>query len=182
MNRRYISLRRRFETLLCCGFACFYCGAKPPDAALVIEHVIPVARGGDNNDTNLVAACSRCNHGKAARVYAVPGKGSAARVRRTTRRRVELGRVDDGLYERMSDLSLRDGCSVNDIGAYLLLPVDDIDRDFAERVVSIMRRLGWEWYQESFADRFRRPPPPPPPATVLYARIVLPPRPISPFG
>lgn len=47
------------------GGACVYCGST---ANVVIDHLIPVARGGDNQPDNLVAACKRCNSGKAGRL------------------------------------------------------------------------------------------------------------------
>jgi hypothetical protein len=39
--------------------ACAYCGDE--DRVLVIEHIIPVARGGTNDRDNLAAACGTCN-------------------------------------------------------------------------------------------------------------------------
>lgn len=59
-----ISLRKRFEVLMRCRFACAYCGARPPDAALEIDHIVALAKGGTNDIVNLTAACRRCNSGK----------------------------------------------------------------------------------------------------------------------
>lgn len=47
------------------GFRCVYCGAKPPQAKLTIDHVVPRARGGANTWENCVTACVSCNSGKA---------------------------------------------------------------------------------------------------------------------
>lgn len=41
--------------------ACVYCGSKHN---LTLDHVIPVEDGGDNDATNLVTACRRCNSRK----------------------------------------------------------------------------------------------------------------------
>lgn len=63
-GRRSLSARQRFAVLAACGFACAYCGARPPDVELVIDHVHPVADGGATDPANLVAACVACNNGK----------------------------------------------------------------------------------------------------------------------
>lgn len=52
------------------GFRCKRCGRGPsstPPASLTVDHIIPVARGGQNVDWNLQTLCSDCNGGKAAR-------------------------------------------------------------------------------------------------------------------
>lgn len=41
---------------------CRYCGAR--DEELVLEHVLPVVRGGKNTMENLVTACGPCNNRK----------------------------------------------------------------------------------------------------------------------
>lgn len=61
-----ISKGLRFQIMRRDGYACTYCGARPPDAVLVIDHVMPVALGGSDDPTNLTTACRDCNGGKAA--------------------------------------------------------------------------------------------------------------------
>jgi DNA-directed RNA polymerase subunit RPC12/RpoP len=61
-----ITKRLRFEILSRDGFACRYCGAKAPDATLVVDHVTPKALGGTDEPTNLVTACRDCNTGKSS--------------------------------------------------------------------------------------------------------------------
>lgn len=61
-----VSKRLRFEVLRRDGFACRYCGAKAAESELTIDHVQPVALGGEDVAENLVAACPDCNAGKAA--------------------------------------------------------------------------------------------------------------------
>jgi len=64
--RQPISRRLRFEILNRDGFRCVYCGAygRDPGVRLEVDHVEPVAGGGDNDPRNLVTACNRCNGGK----------------------------------------------------------------------------------------------------------------------
>lgn len=42
------------------NFLCVYCGAN----AQVLDHVVPISRGGQDAGKNLVAACKRCNCAK----------------------------------------------------------------------------------------------------------------------
>jgi hypothetical protein len=66
--RKPISKRQRFEILKRDGFRCHYCGRKPPEAILEIDHVKPVSGGGCNCTSNLITSCLDCNRGKGAMV------------------------------------------------------------------------------------------------------------------
>jgi hypothetical protein len=66
--RSPISKSTRFDVFHRDGFACRYCGARAPDAVLVVDHVVAVANGGASTIHNLVTACEPCNAGKAAKV------------------------------------------------------------------------------------------------------------------
>ena len=59
-----ISKSLRFEILRRDGHACHYCGAKAPDVALAVDHVVPVSLGGIDSPDNLVTSCTSCNSGK----------------------------------------------------------------------------------------------------------------------
>lgn len=61
-----VTKRTRYEVLKRDNYACRYCGATAPDATLTIDHVTPVALGGTDDPSNLVAACRDCNAGKAS--------------------------------------------------------------------------------------------------------------------
>jgi hypothetical protein len=60
--RKPISRRLRFEILRRDNNTCRYCHAT--DSPLTIDHVVPVALGGTDDPSNLVAACKDCNAGK----------------------------------------------------------------------------------------------------------------------
>ncbi len=45
-------------------YTCQYCGAKPMDKKLQVDHVLPKSRGGTSTYTNCVTACAKCNHRK----------------------------------------------------------------------------------------------------------------------
>lgn len=59
-----ITKRLRYEILKRDGHTCQYCRAT--DAPLTIDHVVPVALGGSDDPSNLVAACRDCNAGKSS--------------------------------------------------------------------------------------------------------------------
>lgn len=40
---------------------CFYCGAKLDDSNRTIDHIVPIAKGGTNDISNLVCCCHNCN-------------------------------------------------------------------------------------------------------------------------
>jgi hypothetical protein len=43
------------------GYKCTYCGSKKD---LSVDHIVPVSRGGSNENDNLVTACRSCNSSK----------------------------------------------------------------------------------------------------------------------
>lgn len=59
-----VSKRTRYEVLKRDNHTCRYCHAT--DSPLVVDHVTPVALGGTDDPSNLVAACRDCNAGKAS--------------------------------------------------------------------------------------------------------------------
>jgi hypothetical protein len=56
----------RFRILKRDGFRCVYCGRKPPEIQLHVDHATSRKNGGSDEDENLVAACVDCNLGKSA--------------------------------------------------------------------------------------------------------------------
>jgi hypothetical protein len=61
-----VSTRKRFEVFKRDAFTCQYCGRKPPDVVLHVDHVIAQAAGGKDGMENLATSCSTCNLGKNA--------------------------------------------------------------------------------------------------------------------
>lgn len=73
--RKTIPQGTRFDVLERSGFRCFYCARRGAEAGeLEIDHVIPVAKGGSSDVSNLVAACHDCNQGKRAKVIDLVGE------------------------------------------------------------------------------------------------------------
>ncbi len=110
---RSISKKRRFEILKRDRFTCQYCGRKAPDVVLNVDHVLAVALGGQNEDSNLLTSCQDCNGGKGARALemadapiVLDGKARMERLEQAEEYRralvAERERVDsllDDIYE-----------------------------------------------------------------------------------
>lgn len=66
--RKAISKKLRFEIFKRDSFSCRYCGRQAPAVILQVDHINPVAKGGDNNPLNLATSCFDCNSGKSDRI------------------------------------------------------------------------------------------------------------------
>lgn len=67
-ERKQLSKKLRFEIFKRDSFKCQYCGKSAPDVILHVDHLNPVAKGGDNDILNLVTSCFDCNSGKSDRL------------------------------------------------------------------------------------------------------------------
>ena len=66
-NPRNINYRTRFKVMQRDNFKCQICGASPATQAgvlLHIDHIVPVAKGGQATMDNLQTLCQKCNLGK----------------------------------------------------------------------------------------------------------------------
>lgn len=63
-----ISKSLRFEIFARDSFTCQYCGRRPPEVVLELDHIHPRAKGGSDELTNLLTSCWDCNRGKSAKV------------------------------------------------------------------------------------------------------------------
>jgi 5-methylcytosine-specific restriction endonuclease McrA len=63
-NPRSISVRMRTFIFERDDFTCRRCGHKAPDVKLVVDHIVPVAKGGTGHAGNLQTLCRDCNAGK----------------------------------------------------------------------------------------------------------------------
>jgi hypothetical protein len=61
-----VSAKRRWQVIARDGFTCVYCGRKPPEVTLHVDHRVSVKDGGTDDLENLVTACETCNGGKGA--------------------------------------------------------------------------------------------------------------------
>lgn len=43
---------------------CYYCGQKVKPSELTMDHIVPIARGGQSSKGNVVTTCKECNNRK----------------------------------------------------------------------------------------------------------------------
>lgn len=128
-KRKAISKKVRFEVFKRDSFTCQYCGAQSPDVVLHVDHINPVAGGGDNDILNLVTSCEPCNNGKGARTLddnSILAKQKAQLDELNERReqlemmvqwREALSNLDDQYADVFADKFREEtNCTVNDYG------------------------------------------------------------------
>ncbi len=76
-----LSKKLRFSIFARDNFTCRYCGQQSDQVKLVLDHVIPIAKGGTNDEVNLITACEACNQGKAAKLLSQAAPTEADRLR-----------------------------------------------------------------------------------------------------
>jgi len=64
-KRPMVSPQVRWKVFREAGFTCANCGCT--DRALHLDHIIPLARGGENNASNFQCLCDKCNMSKGAK-------------------------------------------------------------------------------------------------------------------
>lgn len=62
--RGRISQKIRDKIYLEADCTCEYCQERKSISELCVDHFIPLKKGGDNNDENLICSCTRCNQYK----------------------------------------------------------------------------------------------------------------------
>jgi hypothetical protein len=63
-KRNPISKRIRVLVFERDNFQCCFCGDKPPNAIIHVDHIIPRSRGGPDTLNNFATLCEDCNKGK----------------------------------------------------------------------------------------------------------------------
>lgn len=79
MRRMPVTREMRTRVMSRDSMTCQYCGDS--SGKIVLDHVVPVCRGGDTHDHNLVAACEPCNIKKRSLVW-IPNNFDALKVNR----------------------------------------------------------------------------------------------------
>lgn len=71
------------------GYVCGYCGSQ----ANTVDHIIPLAKGGSDDRSNLISACGACNYSKRDKILGMPeqmSEGVFSPDRATPRRPVHF--------------------------------------------------------------------------------------------
>lgn len=106
-KRKPVSKGARFDVFKRDLFTCQYCGARPPQVVLVVDHITPVAAGGANDTSNLITACVDCNAGKRDKLLTdrVVRPDADLMFLETQQEIAELQRYQAALVEREAALS-----------------------------------------------------------------------------
>lgn len=64
------------------NFTCQYCGCRPPQSELTIDHVLPKSKGGRSTWENVVLSCVKCNSRKGSLSVAEAGLKLAKKPKR----------------------------------------------------------------------------------------------------
>lgn len=119
-TRQSIGPKLRFEVFKRDSFTCQYCGSKAPEVVLQVDHIHPVAEGGDADIMNLVTSCQTCNGGKGARLL------SDASV--VEKQRAQIEELEERRQQLEMMLQWRDGLRDLDEAQ-----IDAVSRSVAER-------------------------------------------------
>lgn len=65
MKRRRITKEERKKIYNKYGGHCAYCGCKIEYKGMQVDHVVPLAKGGKDEEGNMLPSCRSCNHYKA---------------------------------------------------------------------------------------------------------------------
>lgn len=113
-KRKSISTRVRFEIFKRDNFKCQYCGRMPPQVILHIDHVVSVANGGDNSNTNLITSCQDCNLGKSDRPLTVVMPATNTELAERRERAKQLKSLNEFLVEERQ----AEAAAIERIGAF----------------------------------------------------------------
>jgi hypothetical protein len=121
MKRKPLGKRLRFSIFARDNFTCRYCGRQSDSVELQVDHLIPVCKGGTNDESNLVTACVPCNQGKAGNLLdqAAPNETDRLRLaqelqeqRRAAQRAKKMVKAGakrrDDFYKFLCELTGRD--------------------------------------------------------------------------
>ena len=156
MARKSTSKRQRFEIFKRDNFTCQYCGAQPPEVVLVIDHVLPVVEGGDNDQTNLITACEPCNQGKAGKLLGnvAPRPDADLEYLQMQQELAELRRYQ--LVRKERD-TLITGIAIDLADSFVQLSSAYLDTDVvATEIIKMLSKSSPEFVEEALASTARK--------------------------
>lgn len=92
-ERKNLSKSMRFGIFGRDQFACRYCGKAPPEVKLVVDHIVPVSRGGTNDETNLITSCESCNQGKSDKSLSTLPLPDQRRIAQENMEQIDIARL-----------------------------------------------------------------------------------------
>lgn len=113
-GQKWIRNERRVAIYLRDGLACGYCGATIEDGTrLTLDHLVPDAKGGGNQSSNLITACHKCNSSRGARSWkqfagivaeyldhGISGEDIIKHINNARKRKVDVGNAKEIIARR----------------------------------------------------------------------------------
>jgi 5-methylcytosine-specific restriction endonuclease McrA len=93
---------------------CQYCGKKEPEVKLTIDHIYPVIKGGTNEATNLITACTKCNRDKKDKILKNPPTVKDINLKKLPSLRVTI-RLDKRTFVDLKVNAIENGLTVQEI-------------------------------------------------------------------
>lgn len=154
-KRKSLSKKTRFEIFKRDQFTCQYCGSTPPHVVLHVDHINPVANGGDNSDDNLITSCDSCNQGKAANLLTDIPKSLKQKASEIKERELQIREYNKIIQAK------KDRIETEAWEIVATLESRDVEEYSASRLRSIrvfIERIGFHEVEDAAeitADRFR---------------------------
>ena len=150
-KRKGMSKRLRYAVFERDGFTCRYCGHQPPTVKLVIDHMIPVSKGGTNDEANLLTSCEACNGGKSDKMpkRSAPTEAERLRMAQENLEQIsvaDLAREAAESRQRLSDEICEYWCQV--------FAAKSMRRDTLSRLILLVNEFDpatvFEWIDRSY--------------------------------
>jgi len=93
---KWIRKEKRLAIYARDNFTCAFCGKHMvfDNVTLSLDHVQPVANGGQNDATNLITSCRLCNSKKGDRnLVSFVGKNKASMIERQTEKQINVSQA-----------------------------------------------------------------------------------------
>lgn len=100
-SRKNIGKRLRFDVFHRDAFACQYCGKRPPEVILHLDHIVAYSKGGSNEQENLITSCQACNGGKSDKDISNPTPRITQNIEELTERYEQM--VEFYKYQKSSE-------------------------------------------------------------------------------
>ena len=151
-KRKSISKKIRFEVFKRDKFTCQYCGGKAPSILLEIDHIKPIASGGDNGILNLVTSCFDCNRGKGKRELsdACVIEKQMVEIESMADRVDQLRAIQDWRDELVLSINKDGNRILNIISNNPLHELSEHDRKYhLTEIMSLIKRFGYELIEDA---------------------------------
>lgn len=104
----------RFNVFKRDGFVCQYCGRRPPEIILEIDHIIPKGKKGTDIIENLITSCFECNRGKRDKLLTEIPKSRVFALKEIEEKRQQL----KAFYKFQKEIVLQKEKEIDDIDMY----------------------------------------------------------------